>query len=68
LATVRTIGQMLSMGLALVLLSLILGKAAVTPETSSGFLTVQHWGFGISAVLCALGILASLARGPSQKT
>jgi MFS family permease len=66
LATVRTIGQMLSMGLALVLLSLILGKAAVTPETVPGFLAVQRWGFGISSVLCALGIPASLARGSTK--
>jgi len=66
-ATMRVIGQMLSMGLALVLLSLILGKAAVEPATADQFLLAQHWGFGISAVLCTLGILASLARGSSPK-
>ena len=66
LATMRMIGQMLSMGLALVLLSLILGKAAVAPETSDFFLTAQRWGFGLSALLCALGVLASLARGPAK--
>jgi len=66
-ATMRMIGQMLSMGLALVLLSLILGKAAVEPNTATLYLTAQHWGFGISAVLCALGILASLARGPQKE-
>jgi len=65
-ATMRVVGQMLSMGLALVLLSLILGKAPVEPDTAQQFLTAQHGGFGISAVLCALGILASLARGKAN--
>jgi EmrB/QacA subfamily drug resistance transporter len=63
LATMRVVGQMLSMGLALVLLSLILGKASVEPATAQLFLAAQRGGFGISAALCALGILASLARG-----
>jgi MFS family permease len=65
-ATMRVIGQMVSMALALVLLSLILGTAAVTPQTADLFLTAQRWGFGLSAVLCGLGILASLARGSSR--
>jgi len=65
-ATMRVVGQMLSMGLALVLLSLILGKAPVEPSTAQQFLTAQHGGFGISAALCALGILASLARGKAK--
>jgi EmrB/QacA subfamily drug resistance transporter len=66
-STMRGIGMMLSMGLTLVLLSLILGKSAVSPETADQFLLALRWGFSISAVLCALGILASLARGPAQK-
>ncbi len=66
-ATMRVVGHMLSMGLALVLLSLILGKLAVTPATSALFLHAQQWGFGLSAVLCTLGIAVSLARGPRQK-
>ena len=67
-ATMRIVGQMLSMGLALVLLSMILGKAPVDKSTASEFLLAMKWGFGISAVLCGLGIFASLARGPSTKT
>lgn len=63
LSTMRGVGMMLSMGMALVLMSLILGNAVVTPETAGSFLAAQRWGFGISAVLCAVGILASLARG-----
>ncbi|MEI8093592.1 MAG: MFS transporter [Spirochaetales bacterium] len=62
-ATMRVVGQMASMGLALVLLSLILGKAAISAETSGAFVVAQRWGFGLSALLCTLGIAASLARG-----
>jgi MFS family permease len=62
-ATIRVIGQMVSMALALVLLSLILGSAEVTPQTADLFLVAQRWGFGLSAALCGLGIGASLARG-----
>jgi len=65
-ATMRVLGQMVSMALALVLLSLFLGKAEVEPSTAQGFLAAQHWGFGVSAVLCSLGIVASLSRGPSK--
>jgi hypothetical protein len=64
----RVLGQMVSMALALVLLSLFLGKAEVEPATARGFLEAQHWGFGVAAVLCALGIVASLSRGPSKPT
>jgi len=67
-ATMRMIGQMLSMGLALVLMSVILGSHAINSETAGEFLMAQRWGFGVSAGLCALGILASLARGRSTKT
>ncbi len=67
-ATMRVLGQMVSMALALVLLSLFLGKAEVEPATARGFLEAQHWGFGVAAVLCALGIVASLSRGPSKPT
>lgn len=62
LATMRVVGQMLSMGLALVLMSLWLGAAPVAAARGQ-FLAAQSWGFAISALLCALGIGASVARG-----
>jgi len=68
ISTMRGVGMMLSMGMALVLLSLFLGKAGVSVATADAFLTAQRWAFGISAVLCALGILASQARGRGQAT
>jgi len=65
-STMRMVGQMLSMGLALVLLSVFLGNQPVAVAVPA-FLIAQHWGFGISAVLCLVGILASQARGPASQ-
>lgn len=62
-STMRSVGMMLSMGLALILLSLFLGQARVSPEAVLPFLAAQHWALGTSALLCALGIFASQARG-----
>jgi MFS family permease len=66
-STMRNVGMMLAMGMTLVLLALLLGPQAVGPATAEPFLTAMHWAFGISAVLCALGILASLSRGPVKR-
>ena len=65
-STMRSVGMMVSMGMALVLLSLFLGTKAVTEANAEAFLLAQRWAFGISAVLCALGILASQARGKAK--
>ena len=60
--TMRMIGQMLSMGIAMMLLSLYVGKEAITPSTYPGLISAIHTGFLTYAILSALGIFASLAR------
>lgn len=67
-STMRGVGMMLSMGLALVLLSLNLAHAGVTPETAEAFLTAQRWAFGLSAVLCLAGVAAILVPSSSPGT
>jgi EmrB/QacA subfamily drug resistance transporter len=62
-AAVRVVGQMLSMGLVLILMAGFLGTAPVSLQMSTPFFSAQSWSFGISAILCALGVIASLARG-----
>jgi EmrB/QacA subfamily drug resistance transporter len=62
LGTMRLIGQMFSMGIATLLFSLYLGEAQITPELYPEFLQSAHTGFIIFAVLCFLGVFASLAR------
>jgi EmrB/QacA subfamily drug resistance transporter len=60
--TMRMVGQMLSMGIAMMLLSLYLGKQAINPSNYSGLIAGMRTGFAIFSVLCVLGIFASLAR------
>ncbi len=68
LATMRTLGQMLGLGSTLLIFSLVIGPVAITPERYGAFLTSTHIAFSLSAVLCLLGIFASLARGNTRKT
>jgi MFS family permease len=63
LATMRLIGQMLSMGIATLLFALFLGRAEITPELYPQFLTSAKAAFAVFTVLCVLGVFASLARG-----
>ncbi len=63
LATMRTVGQTLSMGLVMLILALYVGRAQITPQQYPLFLTSAKLAFAIFAVLCCVGIVASLARG-----
>ncbi|HOG46366.1 MAG TPA: MFS transporter [Anaerolineae bacterium] len=63
LGTMRLTGQMLSMGIAMLVFTLVMGRVAVTPEYAGPFVATARPLFAVFAVLCTLGILASLARG-----
>lgn len=63
LGTMRLVGQMLSMGVAMLVLSLWVGHAAITPPVYPRFLHAQQISFAIFAALCVGGVFASLARG-----
>lgn len=63
LGTMRLIGQMLSMGITMVVFAFIIGSARITPENYPLFLKSIQTTFSISAILCCSGIFASLARG-----
>jgi MFS family permease len=60
--TMRMAGQMLSMGIAMMLLALYIGKKEINPSTYSGLMLGMRTGFIIFSMLCILGIFASLAR------
>ncbi len=62
-ATVRTFGQMLSMGLVMILFSVFMGQVQITPAHHAQFLQSVRVAFVISSALCALALVASLARG-----
>lgn len=62
LGTMRLIGQMLSMGIAVIILALFIGKVAITPENYAQFLSGMRTAFFIFALLCSAGIAFSLVR------
>ncbi|MCX7974218.1 MAG: MFS transporter [Candidatus Aminicenantes bacterium] len=63
LATMRLIGQMMSLGTVMILFSLFIGPRAIEPAIYPVFLRSAHVGFIVFALLCSLGVAASLARG-----
>ena len=60
--TMRMVGQMLSMGIAMMLISLFIGKETINPSTYPGLISGMRTGFVIFSVLSVVGIFASLAR------
>jgi hypothetical protein len=63
LGTMRLTGQMFSMGIAMLLFAIYIGRVQITPEYYPLFLRSVKVAFSIFAVLCFGGIFASLARG-----
>jgi MFS family permease len=63
LGTMRLTGQMMSMGIAMLIFALHIGSARITPENYPVFMTSVRTAFLIFAALCFAGIFASLARG-----
>jgi EmrB/QacA subfamily drug resistance transporter len=60
--TMRMVGQMMSMGIAMMLISLYIGKQTINPGTYPGLISAMRTGFVIFSALSVLGIFASLAR------
>lgn len=65
--TMRMIGQMLSMSIVLILFSVLIGKAELSPDVHEEFLRSMQIAFLIFAILCFGGIFASVARGKVMK-
>ena len=63
LGTMRQVGMMLSMGIAMLLFAVYMGRVEITPEYYDLFLKSTRTAFIIFAGLCFAGIFASLARG-----
>jgi EmrB/QacA subfamily drug resistance transporter len=62
-ATMRQIGMVLSMGVAMLMFALYMGRVQITPEYYSLFQQSMKTAFIIFAILCFGGIFVSLARG-----
>jgi MFS family permease len=62
-ATMRLLGQMFSMAIATVVLTLFIGHEPIQPSNHPEFLLSIKNTFTIFAVLCAAGVYFSFARG-----
>lgn len=63
LATMRLTGQMFSMGIAMLIISIFVGRVEIAPEHFQALVTSMQVAFIVFAALCFAGIFASLARG-----
>jgi EmrB/QacA subfamily drug resistance transporter len=63
LATMRMVGQMFSLGLTMMIMSVVMGNVEITPDKFDSFMVSFRLTFEVFALLNFLGIFASLARG-----
>jgi EmrB/QacA subfamily drug resistance transporter len=63
LATMRLSGQMLSIGIAMLVFALVLGREQIGAANAPRFLLGVRIAFGVFVILSAAGVFASLARG-----
>jgi len=63
LSTMRGTGQMLSMGVTMMIFALVIGRVKITPEYYPRFLAACRIAFTVFSALSLFGIGASLVRG-----
>ncbi|MGV8111213.1 MAG: MFS transporter, partial [Methanospirillum sp.] len=63
LGTMRLLGQMLSMGIAMMIIAVMVGKVDITPDVSDELMSAMSIGFVIFSVMCFIGIFFSMVRG-----
>lgn len=62
LGTMRLGGQMLSMGIAMMVLAVFVGNVQITPEVYPAFIRSMNVSMAIFAAMCVAGIFFSLVR------
>ena len=67
MGTMRLIGQAFSMAIVTLMLTIYIGRTAITPEYHPHLLQSMKTSFVIFAVLCSFGVIASLVRGKIRK-
>lgn len=65
-ATMRLTGQMISMGIATLIIHIFIGESKISPSNIPAFITGTKVIFGVFAILCFLGVFASIARGKTN--
>ena len=66
-ATMRLLGQMVSMTIAMMVFAIFIGRDQISPSNYSDFLKSVRISFLIFSLMCSLGILFSLMRGELRK-
>jgi len=66
LATMRLTGQMFSLGIAMLLISLFMGRVQITPEIYPQYIRSLQTTLAVFTALCIGGIFASMARGKTH--
>jgi EmrB/QacA subfamily drug resistance transporter len=64
--TMRSSGQMLGMGIIMIVFSIYIGNAQITPEYYPAFLTSAKTGFAIFASFSLVGVFVQLAGGKAR--
>lgn len=63
-AVMRQTGMMVSMGIAMLFISLIMGSADnLSPDTYDSFIEVLRYSFAVCVVMCIVAAIASMFRG-----
>jgi EmrB/QacA subfamily drug resistance transporter len=57
--TMRLAGQAMSMGITMMIISMVVGKVKITPDVLPQFMTALHTIFIVMAVLCCLAVYTS---------
>jgi MFS family permease len=65
LGTMRLVGQMFSLGIAILLFAVFIGRVQISPAVHDEFLISLRVAFGLFTALCIGGVFASMARGPT---
>jgi len=66
IATMRLAGQMMSMAIATLVLHAFLGENKIVQDNHVLFMTSMRIIYAIFAILCVMGVFASLARGKRE--
>jgi len=61
--TMRLLGQMLSMGIAMMIFAIVIGPVEITPAYYPQFVLSVHYAFILFTIFCIIGVFASLVRG-----
>jgi EmrB/QacA subfamily drug resistance transporter len=64
--TMRLLGQMFSMGIAMMIFAIVTGPVEITPEYFPQFILSLHYAFILFTLFCIVGIFTSFVRGKNN--